>query len=141
MRWFVVLAAAAALAFAGCGGDDNKSASTPTATDTATETPTEAAASGSASKLAIAADPGGAKKFTESNLTATAGSVEIDFSNESQLPHAVEIEGNGIEKTTETVTGQDAPPLTVDLKPGTYEFYCPVGDHRAEGMEGKLVVK
>jgi plastocyanin len=141
MRWFVVLAAAAALAFAGCGGDDNKSASTPTATDTATETPTEAAASGSASKLAIAADPGGAKKFTESHLTATAGSVEIDFSNKSQLPHAVEIEGNGVEETTETVTGQDAPPLTVDLKPGTYEFYCPVGNHRAEGMEGKLVVK
>jgi plastocyanin len=141
MRRFIVLAAAAALAFAGCGGDDKEAASTPTATETATETPTEAAASGSASKLAIAADPGGAKKFTESNLTASAGSVEIDFSNESQLPHAVEIEGNGIEKTTETVTGQDAPPLTVDLKPGTYEFYCPVGDHRAEGMEGKLVVK
>jgi plastocyanin len=141
MRRFIVLAAAAALAFAGCGGDDKEAASTPTPTEAATETPTEAAASGSASKLAIAADPGGAKKFTESNLTATAGSVEIDFSNESQLPHAVEIEGNGIEKTTETVTGQDAPPLTVDLKPGTYEFYCPVGDHRAEGMEGKLVVK
>jgi plastocyanin len=137
MRWFVVLAAAAALAFAGCGGDDSES--TPTAT--ATEAATEAAASGSASKLAIAADPGGAKKFTESELTATAGQVEIDFSNDSQLPHAVEIEGNGVEETTETVTGQDAPPLTVDLKPGTYEFYCPVGDHRAAGMEGTLTVQ
>jgi plastocyanin len=136
----------AALAFAGCGGDDNSdSSATPAATEAATEAPTEAAtedaASGSASKLAIAADPGGAKKFTETDLTATAGSVEIDFANKSQLPHAVEIEGNGVEETTETVTGEDAPPLTVDLKPGTYEFYCPVGDHRAAGMEGKLVVK
>jgi plastocyanin len=142
MRRFVVLAATAALAFAGCGGDDEEP--TPAATEAPTEAATEAptqAASGSATKLAVAADPGGAKKFTESELTTTAGQVEINFSNQSQLPHAVEIEGNGVEETTETVTGQDAPPLTVDLKPGTYEFYCPVGDHRAAGMEGTLTVK
>jgi plastocyanin len=145
MRWFVVLAATAALAFAGCGGDDNESSATPAATEAATETPTEAAteqsSSGSATKLAIAADPGGAKKFTKSSYETTAGSVEVDFANQSQLPHAVEIEGNGVEEETETVSGQDAPPLTVDLKPGTYTIYCPVGDHRAAGMEATLTVK
>ena len=138
MRRFVVLADTAALAIAGCGGDDEEP--TPAATEAPTEAPTQAA-SGSATKLAVAADPGGAKKFTESKLTTTAGQVEIDFSNDSQLPHAVEIEGNGVEETTETVTGQAAPPLTVDLKPGTYEIYCPVGDHRAAGMEATLTVK
>ena len=145
MRRIAVLAAIAALTLAACGGNDNESTSTPAATDTptaaATETPTEAA-SGSGAKLAIAADPGGALKFTESKLTAKAGNVEIDFSNQSQLPHAVTIEGNGLEeKTTETVTGADAPPLTVDLKPGTYTFYCPVDGHRSAGMEGTLTVK
>jgi plastocyanin len=142
MRWFVVLAAAAALALAGCGGDDEEPTATATeaATEAATETPTEAAASGG-STLKIAADPDGAKKFTESTLTATAGKVTVEFANESQLPHAVEIEGNGVEEETETVTGQDAPPLTVDLKPGEYTYYCPVGDHRAAGMEGKLTVE
>src|SRR5689334_21512911 len=145
MRRIAVVAAIAALTLAACGGNDNESTSTPAATDTptaaATETPTEAA-SGSGAKLAIAADPGGALKFTESKLTAKAGSVEIDFSNQSQLPHAVTIEGNGLEeKTTETVTGADAPPLTVDLKPGTYTFYCPVDGHRSAGMEGTLTVK
>jgi plastocyanin len=144
MRRFVVLAATAALALAGCGGDDSSDSSTaaPAATDTpteaATDTPTEAAGAG---KLAIAADPGGAKKFDKDAYEATAGSVEVDFANDSQLPHAVEIEGNGVEETTETVTGSDAPPLTVDLKPGTYTIYCPVGDHRAEGMEATLTVK
>jgi plastocyanin len=148
MRRIAVLAAIAALTLAACGGNDSSgSSSTPAATEAATDTPTatatatEAAGSGSASKLAIAADPGGAKKFTKSTLTASAGSVEVDFSNTSQLPHAVEIEGNGVEEKTEVVTGADAPPITVDLKPGKYEFYCPVGDHRAEGMEGTLTVK
>jgi plastocyanin len=139
MRRIPVLAAAAAFAFAGCGGDDEPAATaTPTATEAATETP---AAAASGATLKIAADPGGAKKFTESSLTAEAGTVTVEFANDSQLPHAVEIEGNGVEEKTEVVTGQDAPPLTVDLKPGEYEFYCPVGDHRAEGMEGKLTVR
>ena len=141
MRRIAVLATMAALTLAACGGNDNEPASTPAATEAATETPTEAAG-GAGAKLAIAADPGGALKFTESKLTAKAGSVEIDFSNQSQLPHAVAIEGNGLdEKETETVTGEDAPPLTVDLKPGTYTFYCPVDGHRAAGMEGTITVK
>jgi len=142
MRRIAVLAATAALLFAACGGDEEEPAATPAATEAATEAPTEApteAAAGGA-KLAIAADPDGAKKFTETELTADAGQVEIDFSNPSQVPHAVDIEGvDGA--VTETVTGADAPPVTVDLKPGEYTFYCPVGDHRQAGMEGKLTVR
>jgi plastocyanin len=137
MRRIAALAATAAFALAGCGGGDEPAATpAPAATEAATETP---AAGGATLKLA--ADPGGAKKFTESTLSAEAGTVTVEFANDSQLPHAVEIEGNGVEAKTEVVTGQDAPPLTVDLKPGEYEFYCPVGDHRAEGMEGKLTVR
>ena len=137
------MAAVATLVFAGCGGDDEEpgtsgaSESTPAAESTPTATE---AAGGEASTLKIAADPDGALKFTETKLTATSGQVKVEFSNPSQVPHAVEIEGNGIEEETETVTGEDAPPLTVDLKPGEYEFYCPVGNHRAEGMEGTLTV-
>ena len=142
MRRIAVLAAIAALTLAACGGNDSSgSSSTPAATDTPTATATAAAGSSSGSKLAIAADPGGALKFTESTLSASAGTVEVDFANKSSLPHAVSIEGKGIEKTTKTVTGKDAPPLTVDLKPGKYTFYCPVDGHRAAGMEGTLTVK
>jgi plastocyanin len=146
MRRIAVLAASAALLFAACGGDDEEPAATPAATEAATEAPTEAPTeaateeSAGGAKLAIAADPDGAIKFTETELTADAGQVEIDFSNPSQVPHAVDIEGvDGA--VTETVTGTDAPPITVDLQPGEYTFYCPVGDHRQKGMEGKLTVR
>ena len=89
MRRIAVLAASAALVFAACGGDEEEPAATPAATEAAMESPhqapteaaTEAAAGGA--KLAIAADPGGANAFTETELTADAGPVEIDFANES----------------------------------------------------------
>jgi plastocyanin len=134
----------AALALAGCGGSSSSSSGssgTPAATDTPTATQTAAAGGGGASTLKIAADPGGAKTFTSSALTAKAGKLTVEFSNPSQLPHAVVIEGNGVDQKSDVVTGKDAPPITVDLKPGTYTFYCPVGDHRAAGMEGKLTVE
>ena len=31
--------------------------------------------------------------------------------------------------------------LTVDLKPGKYEFYCPIDNHKQMGMEGEITVK
>jgi plastocyanin len=146
-RIAVIAAASAALLLSACGDDDNASSSTGAAGGSSSDSSGSAygkssgSGGGGGATLKIAADPGGAKKFTESTLSTSAGKVTIQFSNSSQLPHAVEIEGNGVEEETETVTGKDAPPLTVDLKPGTYTYYCPVGDHRAAGMEGKLTVR
>ena len=143
MRRIAVFAASAALLFAACGGDEEEPAATPAATEAVTEAPTEAPteaateAAAAGAKLAIAADPGGANAFTETELTAEAGQVEIDFKNPSESPHAVVIEGvDGA--STETVQGADAPPITVELEAGEYTFFCPVGNHRADGMEGKL---
>jgi uncharacterized cupredoxin-like copper-binding protein len=140
MRRTLIALALATAVFAGCGGDDNEeSAATPTATAESTQEP---ASSGGGETLAFSAPEDGSLKFDQGgDVTAKAGKVTVKFTNPSSVPHAVEIEGNGVEKNTETVTGGEAPPVEVDLKPGTYEFYCPVGGHREAGMEGTLTVK
>jgi plastocyanin len=138
------LLAAGVLAIAGCGGSNNSSsgsgaASTATPTSTSAST-SSSSSSGGGQKLALAADPGGNLKFDKQQLTAKAGTVTIDFTNSSSTPHAVAVEGNGVDKDAKVITGGKTS-LTVNLKPGTYDFYCPVDGHRQAGMEGKLIVK
>jgi plastocyanin len=134
MRWMVTAAACAALALAGCGSDDNSdsggSSSTPAS---------GAAEGGGGSSLSLSAPADGSKKFDQATATAKSGTVTVKFDNPSSVPHAVEIEGNGVEKAGDVVTGGDTS-FSVDLKPGEYTYYCPVGSHRDEGMEGKLTV-
>ena len=132
MRRLTLIATIAVLALAGCGGDDEKS--------TSGGSSSSSGSSGGGENLAISADPSGALKFDKTELTAKAGKVTITMDNPSDVPHAVEIEGNGVEEAGETVGKGEKSVASGELKAGTYDFYCPVGNHRAEGMEGKLTV-
>jgi plastocyanin len=152
VTWILVmLLAVGALAAAGCGDDDDDGGeATPTeeATPEAAETPTPAATEeeddggggGGGETLTLTADPGGAISWGPGELSAAAGEVSIELVNESSTPHAVEVEGNGVEEESDTITGSTTT-LTVDLEPGEYVYYCPVGNHRAGGMEGQLLVE
>src|SRR5829696_3608478 len=135
MRRLTLIAAIAALALAGCGGDDEKAAS-----DSGSSS-SSSSSSGGGEKLTIAADPGGALKFDKTKLSAKAGKVTIVMDNPSDVPHAVEIEGNGVEAEGETVMKGGISKASADMKPGDYEFYCPVDGHKDAGMEGTLTVK
>jgi plastocyanin len=139
-RWIGVLATAAVLALAGCGGNDNSSSgSGGSSGSSGSGSSSSSSSSGGGSAISLAADPSGALKFDKTSLKAKAGKVTINFTNDSSVAHAVAVEGNGVDKDGKTISGgKDS--LTVDLKPGTYTFYCPVDGHRAAGMEGKLVV-
>jgi plastocyanin len=146
-RPIAALAVAGVVAIAGCGGGSSNSSSGSGGASTATPTSTSSGSSssnasspGGGEKLALAADPNGALKFDKTKLTAKAGTVTIDFTNMSSTPHAVAVEGNGVDKDGKVITGGNNS-LTVTLKPGTYDFYCPVDGHRQAGMEGKLIVK
>jgi plastocyanin len=131
---FVILFSALALGLAACGNNNE-------AATTGGGGATTNAGGGGGETLKIAADPGGALKFDQTSLEASAGNVTIDFTNDSSLQHNVTLDGPGVEdEGTDTVTGSSTS-VTLDLQPGEYTFYCSVDGHRAAGMEGKLVVK
>jgi plastocyanin len=136
---------AAAIALAACGDDDDSSTTETSATGAAAPATTETAPQGSASsRLALdAEETEGALSFSRRALRASAGDVTIVLSNPSgnRLPHAVEIEGEGVEEESPTIQpGTETADVTANLRPGTYTFYCPIGDHRQQGMEGTLTV-
>jgi plastocyanin len=135
-------AALAALAVAGCGSDNKSSSSSGSGSSSSDTTATPAPAGGGAStNLQLAADATGQLKFDKSSLSAKAGNVTITMDNPSSVPHAVAVEGNGVDQDGETVGKGGKSTVTAQLKAGTYEFYCPVDGHKAAGMKGTLTVK
>lgn len=74
--------------------------------------------------------------------TITAGSVTFTVANAGSIPHAFEVEGQGMEKETGVIQAGSSVTLTLTLKPGTYEVYCPVGQdsHKHLGMDTRLTV-
>jgi plastocyanin len=142
-RILMLTLAVVALSFAvaACGGDDDEEADEPAAEETTAETTAETTGGdGGGTTLELAADPGGALAFDQTELTASAGEVTINLTNEAQIPHNVAVEGNGVDEVSETVTGGETS-LTLTLEPGEYTFYCAVPGHREAGMEGTLIVE
>jgi plastocyanin len=144
------------LALAGCGSSSSPTtttASTPTSatattppppapsTTTTTSTPaSSSAAPGGA--LTLEANREGALSYNKTALSATAGKVSIDFTNMSPLGHNMTIESAAGKIVGATPTLQGASKtLTLELKAGTYKFFCSVPGHRMAGMEGTLTVK
>ena len=139
ITWILaLLLSAGVLLAAGCGEDEDEGGGGAESTPEATEEASGGGGGGEA--LTLTADPGGSISWEPGELSAAAGTVTIKLVNESDTPHAVEVEGNGVEEESETVTAGETE-LTVDLEAGEYTFYCPVGQHRQNGMEGTLTVE
>jgi len=81
-------------------------------------------------------------KVELSEATIAAGPVTFTISNAGSIPHAFEVEGEGIEQETKVIQPGATARLTLTLKPGTYEVYCPVGEdsHKKLGMDTHLTV-
>jgi plastocyanin len=118
-------ALAAALALAGCGSGSNEAATT--------------AQAGAGQTIAIGESE---FKLDPSSVHADqTGNVTFRITNNGKVDHALEVEGQGVEKETEAIKPGESAELTVDLAAdGSYEIYCPIDGHRDLGMEGSLIV-
>jgi len=74
--------------------------------------------------------------------TVPAGTVTFSVTNGGSVPHAFEVEGHGLEKETPLIQPGATATLTLTLRPGGYEVYCPVGNdsHKKLGMVTSLQV-
>lgn len=73
-----------------------------------------------------------------------AGPTRFAITNNGQAPHNFVIEGNGLNrKLANNLQPGQSGFLNVDLAPGTYTIFCPVGEgaHREQGMELTLTVQ
>jgi plastocyanin len=99
-------------------------------------------ASSAPEHLSLEANAEGQLKYNTTSLSAKAGKVSIDFTNMSPMGHNVTVESASGEEVGATPTFQGgSKTLNLNLKPGTYKFFCSVPGHRAAGMEGTLTVK
>ncbi|HEY1457827.1 MAG TPA: plastocyanin/azurin family copper-binding protein [Solirubrobacteraceae bacterium] len=96
-----------------------------------------------AGKLEIAADPAGQLSYTTKQASATAGKLTIVMPNMSGVSHNIAIQSGTsgpILGASQFIT-KGSVSVAVNLKPGTYTFFCQAPGHRAAGMEGTLTVK
>jgi plastocyanin len=148
----------ALVALAGCGGSKESSTTASTATPApattstattstpTTSTPTSKSPSpssgGASSSVSLSANTEGQLAYSTKSLSAKAGKVSIDFTNGSPISHNVTVESSSGSILGSTPTFQGgSKTLSLNLKPGTYKFFCSVPGHRQAGMEGTLVVK
>jgi uncharacterized cupredoxin-like copper-binding protein len=143
----VALASAAMLALGACGSSSSSSSTgsssgSSSSSGSATTKAAAPAAAGAASTVTLSADPGGARKFHPTKLTAKAGTVTVDMMNpaSSGISHGIAVQGNGVDQDGKIVPPGATSTDTLKLKPGTYKLYCPVPGHEAAGMTGTLVV-
>ncbi|MEP6494236.1 MAG: cupredoxin domain-containing protein [bacterium] len=74
--------------------------------------------------------------------TVQAGSVTFKVTNNGSMSHGFYVRGEGVDKGTQPIAVGQSQSLTVTLKPGTYEVFCPLSDqsHKGAGMLAKVTV-
>jgi plastocyanin len=130
-----------------CGGsdDDGGSADTTTAAGTtsssAAETSASATDSSAPASSELTATEADFSITLDSGTDLTAGDYTINVTNTGQATHNLVVEQDGAEVAkSDTLQPGSAGTMTVTLEPGSYVFYCGIGNHRAMGMEVEVTV-
>ncbi|HEX2358248.1 MAG TPA: plastocyanin/azurin family copper-binding protein [Solirubrobacterales bacterium] len=138
----LAVVALSAFGLAACGGDDDDDGGETTAAATTTTDTGAASGGGAGGTVKITAAADGSLAYDQTEVSAPAGSVTIDFDNPASLSHDVVVEDSAGEELGATdLIAESNTSTTVDLQPGSYTFFCSVSGHREAGMEGTLTAK
>jgi hypothetical protein len=89
----------------------------------------------------ITAEVGLTEYAIQMPVSLAAGPQLFRVTNNGASVHNLEVEGLGIEETFESnLSPGETQTMRLDLEPGTYQVYCPVSNHREQGMEMQLSV-
>jgi plastocyanin len=125
-----------AFVLAACNGDG-------TPPDQTALTTTGAAASHSGTHAGATTVNVTARNFAYDLDTQTAKAGKVTFAvrnTANDMPHDFAIRGNGVEMKTPMLKGGETAQFTVDLKPGTYTYWCTIPGHDFLGMKGTFTV-
>ena len=126
MRAAVPFVAIAVLAVSGCGEKR--------------ETTTGGASTGGSASAGVTVSETEFKLAPSSAQAANSGSVTVQVKNAGTTDHALVVEAPGGEVKTPTLAPGKTAVLKADLKPGTYQMYCPIDGHKDKGMKGEIKV-
>lgn len=146
-----------ALVVTGCGSDDDADPAPAVVAETETESaapsPSEPSTPSSTPSSTQTSAPAGeqeaetvAAQLVDFDIeldedSFEAGTYEFEAVNAGDASHDFVVERDGADvAATQVLQPGQSETLTVDLEPGTYVFYCSVGNHRAMGMEITVTV-
>jgi plastocyanin len=138
-------------ALTACGSSDSSSSAATTtagttsssAADTSASAGTSASASdsGAAATTAITATEADFSIKLDGGNDLKAGEYTINVTNTGNATHDLVVEQNGKDiAKSDTLRPGSSGSLSVTLQPGSYVFYCSIGNHRAMGMEVNVTV-
>jgi uncharacterized cupredoxin-like copper-binding protein len=79
-------------------------------------------------------------KIALSRTSFNPGTVTFVVSNKGTATHALVVDGPGVNKTTDDLDAGSSGRLTVTLAKGSYDIYCPIGNHKMLGMDVHITV-
>jgi len=152
MRRLDVLGAAVgavAMLATACGGGTSSSPGPTSTTPTSASAPAPAPANNGGQ--VTAAPPGATTtvmvKMTDFHLalstqTFAPGTYSFVAANDGHTVHSLQIDGPGVadQRIPGVVAVGQSSTLTVTLRGGSYEIYCPVDGHKAMGMDTHITV-
>ena len=112
----------AAFALAGCGGSKSSSGGVAGATTSLGQT---VVATESEYRIQL------------STMSLAPGRTTFVATNKGEVAHSLEIDGPGVEdkRVIGTISPGSSKRITVTLRTGRYEIYCPVDGHKRLGMD------